>query len=147
MDWIKRIIQTFFYVITGCIFSTAVFITIFFPNTYFSVEIIWQVIILSLVTSLGPLFYRSKKEISKKQMRLRNIIHYVYINLAVFGCAITWEWINIHRLSQLITLFLLNTCVYTGASLAMFNNEKRVAEQINERLRLRYQEEERKEEE
>lgn len=145
MENVKKIIQTFFYVLSGSIISTAVFMTIFLRDLYFNVEVIWQVILMAAITSLGTLIYRSKKEISKKRMRLRLIIHYTYINVVVLGCAVLWEWVNIHRISQIITMVLLVGGVYFSVTTAMFNNEKRIAENINQRLRTKYPEEEKQE--
>ncbi len=144
MENVKKIIQTFFYVLSGSIISTAVFMTIFLRDLYFNVEIIWQVIIMAAITSLGTLIYHSKKEISKKQMRLRHIVHYTYINAVVLGCAVLWQWINIHRISQIITIIVLVGGVYFSVTTVMFNNEKRIAERINQRLRTKYPEEENK---
>ncbi len=146
MESIKKIIQTFFYVLSGSIISTAIFMTIFLRDLYFNVEIIWQVIIMAAITSLGTLIHHSKREISKKSMRLRIIVHFTYINIVVLGCAVLWEWVNIHRISQIITMVLLVAGVYFSVTTAMFSNEKRIAESINQRLRSRYPEEEKKEE-
>ena len=146
MESVKKVIQTYFYVLSGSIISTAIFISIFLPDLYFNVEIIWQVIIVSAITSLGTLIYRSKREISKKQMRIRHIVHYTYINVVVLGAAVMWGWVNVNRLSQIITLILLIAAVYFSVTTAMFSNEKRIAESINQRLRSRYPEEDKKEE-
>jgi hypothetical protein len=146
MENVKKIIQTFFYVLSGSIISTAIFMTIFLRDLYFNVEVIWQVIVVSAITSIGTLIYHSKREISKKRMRLRLIIHYTYINIVVLGCAVMWQWVNINRVSQIVTMVLLIAGVYFSVTTAMFSNEKRIAENINQRLRTRYPEEEKKEE-
>ena len=146
MENAKKVIQTFFYVLSGSIISTAIFMTIFLKDLYFNVEVIWQVIVMSLITSLGTLIYHSKREISKKQMRLRVIIHYAYINIIVLGCAVMWQWVNINRISQIITMVLLIAGVYFSVTTTMFSNEKRIAEKINQRLRSRYPAEDKKEE-
>jgi hypothetical protein len=146
MESMKKVIQTFFYVLSGSIISTAIFMTIFLRDLNFSVEVIWQVIIMAAITSLGTLIYHSKREISKRRMRLRLIIHYTYINVVVLGFAVMWQWVNINRISQIITMVLLVAGVYFSVTTAMFSNEKRIAENINQRLRSRYPEEEKKEE-
>ena len=146
MESIKKVIQTYFYVLSGSIISTAIYITIFLPNVYFNVEVIWQVIVVSAITSLGTLIYKAKREISKKQMRIRHIIHYTYINVVVLGFALMWRWINANRLIQVIAMMLLIACVYFGVSAAMDSNEKRIAENFNQRLRARYPEEDKPEE-
>ncbi len=146
MESVKKIIQTYFYVLSGSIISTAIFMTIFLPELYFNVKIIWQVIVVAAITSLGTLIYRSKREISKKQMKIRHIIHYTYINVVVLGCALMLQWVNIKQISQILTLVLLVAGVYFSVTTAMFSNEKRIAESINQRLRSRYPEEDKKEE-
>lgn len=145
MESVKKVIQTYFYVLSGSIISTAIFMTIFLRDLYFNVEVIWQVIVVSAITSLGTLIFHSKHEISKKQMRLRLIIHYTYINVVVLGGAVMWQWVNINRLSQIITMVLLIAGVYFSVTTAMFSNEKRIAESINQRLRSRYSEADKKE--
>ncbi len=146
MESIKKVIQTYFYVLSGSVISTAIFMSIFLPDLRFGVGVIWQVIIVSAITSMGTLIYRSQKELSKKQMKMRNIIHYTYINVVVLGCAILWQWVDLNRPSQIITLVLLIAGVYISVTAAMFSNERRIAESINQRLRSRYPEEEKKEE-
>ena len=146
MESAKKVIQTFFYVLSGSIMSTAFFMTIFLKDLYFNVEVIWQVIVMAAITSLGTLIYHSKGEISKKRMRLRHIVHYTYINVVVLGCAVIWKWVNIYRITQIITMVLLVAGVYFSVTTAMFRHEKKLAENINQRLRSRYPEEEKKEE-
>ncbi|MDF2907217.1 MAG: hypothetical protein K0R34_2538 [Herbinix sp.] len=146
MESVKKVIQTFFYVLSGSIISTAIFMTVFLRDLYFNVEIIWQVIIMAAITSLGTLFHLSKREISKKRMRLRLIVSYMYINIVVLGCAILWQWVNIHRISQIIAMILLNAGVYFSVTTAMYSHEKQIADSINQRLRSRYPEENKKEE-
>lgn len=146
MESVKKVINTFFYVLSGSIISTAIFITIFLRDLYFNVEVIWQVIVMAAITSLGTLIYHSNREISKNRMRLLLIIHYTFINVVVLGCAVMWQWINVHRITQIFTMVLLIAGVYFSVTTVMFRNEKRIAENINQRLRTRYPEEEKKEE-
>ncbi|MGF7141602.1 fatty acid desaturase [Anaerotaenia torta] len=141
MKTLKSIIHTFFYVLSGSVLCTAVFMTIFLPKLYFTVEIIWQVIISSAIAASGGLIFYSRKELSKKQMKLRLIINYMYINAVVLGCAFLWEWVNYRRISQVITMILLIAGVYISITAATFNREKKVAEDMNQKLRRVYPEE------
>jgi predicted neutral ceramidase superfamily lipid hydrolase len=145
MDNMKKVIQTYFYVLSGSIISAAIFMTIFLQDAYFNVEVIWQVIIMAAATSMGILIFQSKREISKKQMILRQIIHYAYINVVVLSCAMLWRWVDIHQITQIIALILLVAGVYFSVTTAMFSNEKRIAESINQRLRSKYPEEDKTE--
>lgn len=115
--------------------------TIFLPKLYFTVEVIWQVIVMSAISSGGTAIFHSRREISKMQMKLRVIIHYAYINVTALGCALLWGWIDAGRISQFITMLLLIAGVYFSVTTAMFNNEKKIAEDMNQKLRKVYPEE------
>lgn len=145
MKAMKKVIQTFYYVLSGSIISTAVFITIFLPGLKFSIGVVWQVIAMSAITSCGTLLFSSKEEIGKKQMRVRMVIHYIYINVVVLGTAILCGWIDVTRIMQIVAMVLLTAGVYFGVNTAMYNNERRTAENINKRLRKIYSEEEKDE--
>ena len=145
MTWLRKIIRTFFYVLSGSIISTAIFITIFWPGLMFPIAVVWQVIIMSAITSCGTLFFYSKKEISKKKMKLRMVLHYVYINIVALGAAFACAWINFTNLVQIGSMVLLVAAVYFSVNLAMFNSEKRVADHMNQRIRTIYPEDEKQE--
>ena len=135
---LKNILMTFFFVLSGSILSAAVFITIFFPTASLSVLMLWEVIASSVLTSLGNLFYISKKEISKKQMKLRKILHYIYINFIVVGIALLCGWVEDSKILQIIVLLILISAVYFTVSVLMFKQEEKTAEYINKQLRDRY---------
>ena len=141
MQYCKAVLKTFFYVLSGSILSTTVFITIFFPDLLFSIKLIWEVIAMSVLTSLGPILFISKHEITKKQMKIRQIIHYIYINIIVVGNALLCGWIEIGEIIQVGTLLLMIASVFFGVNAAMFKQEKKTAESMNERLREIYPEE------
>lgn len=147
MKELKKILQIFFYVLAGSIINTAVFMTIFLPELYFTVEVIWQVILMSAITSCGTLIFYSRHEISKKQMKLRVILHYVYINGIVLGGAFLWQWVNYRRISQILTMIVLIAGVYLSVTAVTFNKEKKEADNINRKLRRVYPGEEGDEEE
>lgn len=142
MKTLKKIIQIFFYVLAGSIICTAIFMTIFLPKLYFTVEVIWQVILVSAIASCGSLIFYSRHEISKKQMMLRFIIHYIYINTVVLGGAFLLEWVNARSMPQVITMVLLIAVVYFSITTSTFNDEKKMADNINQKLRKVYPEEE-----
>jgi uncharacterized membrane protein YfcA len=138
MNFMKSIVNTFVMILTGITLSSAIFITVFIPKQTLSVEILWQIIGMSLVCSLGNLFYFSKKEIGKQNMRLRIICHYLYINIIVFGGAFLFDWCEPKYFPQLIVLFLLIVLVYIVIMLTEFKYEKITAEKLNHQLRKWY---------
>jgi membrane-associated HD superfamily phosphohydrolase len=100
---------------------------------------------MSAITSCGILFFYSKREISKKQMKVRLVLHYTYINVIVLGVAILCHWIDPTNLVQVVSMIFLVAAVYISVNLAMFNHEKRTADHINQRLRSKYPDEKKEE--
>lgn len=145
MQELKVISRTFLYVLAGSILSTAIFITIFYPGVTFEVSLLWQVIAMAVLTSLGSALFFSKKEISKNQMKFRKIIHYIYINIIVVGTAILCDWVHISQMIQVVVFLFEVSLVYFAVCAIMFAKEEKAAECMNERLRKQYPQEDQEE--
>lgn len=135
MEYIKGIIKTFIYVLGGIVISAATFITIVIPEAQLNVYLLWQIISMAAVCSLGSFIYYSKREYSKKQMKIRIAAHYLYINLVVLGGAILWGWMDTGVIMEIIFLMILIAVVYIAVCLVMFQKEEKIAENLNQRLR------------
>jgi fatty acid desaturase len=141
MQELRILLKTFIYVLACSMISAAVFITIFNPKETFDIMLLWEVILMAVIASLGSVLFFSKKEISKEQMRIRKIIHYIYINIVVVGTAILCRWIHVSKLLQLMVMLILIALVYTIVCAVMFYKEEKTAEWMNEQLRKKYPEE------
>lgn len=145
MSILKTIFQTFCYVLSGSILCTATFITIFYPDAELNVSLLWQVFLMSFISALGALIYISKKELGKKQMKIRQTFHFIYTLGVVFGIAITCDWIDASKIPELLVMLLMVSGVYFAVCRAMFLWSEKEAESINRRLRKIYPEDEREE--
>lgn len=145
MQELKVLLRTFLYVLAGSVLSTTVFITVFYPGETFEVSLLWQVIAMTVLTSLGSALFFSKKEISKTQMKIRKTIHYIYINIIVVGTALLCEWIHISQMIQVIVFLFDVSLVYFVVCAIMFRKEEKTAEYMNEQLRKQYPQEDREE--
>lgn len=125
-------------VLAGITLSAAIFITMFIPEQTLSVVILWQIISMSAVCSLGNLFYYSKKEIGKRNMKLRIIFHYLYINFIVIGGAFLFRWSAPKYLPQIIVLFFLILLVYIVIMITEFDYETKTAKKLNDQLKKCY---------
>ena len=142
MDTIKRLIQTFVYVVAGIIISAALFITIFIPKAELDVALLWEIIAMSAICTLGNFFYFIKKTVTKKQMISRIICHYIYINLVVFTGGYLWGWLTPGLIPEFLVMLLLITSVYAIVMIAIFREEEKMAEKFNRQLRKYYPEQE-----
>lgn len=134
MELLKKTILTFALVIAGITVSSTIFLTIFVPEVQLGIMILWEIIIMSAVCSLGNLLFYSRREISKKKLRIRMIIHYIYINAVVLSGAFIWEWITPGYILQLIVIMILIAAVYAAVMLVNISKEIKIAEDLNKRL-------------
>lgn len=142
MDTLKKLFQTFAYVMAGTTISTAIFITIFVPEHKFSILLVWEIIALSAVCALGNFIYYYKEVLSKEQMKHRIICHYIYINIVVIGGGYLWGWLTPGLISEFLVMFLLVAAVYISVTITIFRQEKKTADSLNRRLRKYYPQEE-----
>lgn len=135
METLKRLLYTFVLVLAGITISATIFITLFYPELYDIIVLLWQIIILAVVCTLGNLIYYSRKEIGKKQMKVRMILHYLYINVVNICGALLFQWISPGFLLEFIVLLLLVAISYICIMMTNFHKEEKTAENMNKLLR------------
>ena len=138
---VKDFVRTFAYVVLGVEINTTTFITIFYPGMFFSVAVLWHILACSFVCTLGNILWWTTKRLSKTEIIVRTAIHYIYINVVVFGSAIMFDWINYHNPVMVICLFLMILVVFVIVFLANLYYGKRISEMMNRGLKA-YQEKE-----
>ncbi|MDF2943136.1 MAG: hypothetical protein K0S01_1994 [Herbinix sp.] len=135
MDIIKKVFLTFIYVIAGITISAAIFITLFVQGFVLSGNLLWQIIGMAAICSMGNFIYYSKRELSKPKMIIRIICHYLYINVIVLGGAIYWKWLQPEFVWQVIAMLILIIMVYAVVTIVSFRREARTAQVLNMMLK------------
>lgn len=142
MNYLKNIAHTFIYILAGITINTAIFITLFELDAILGVDLLWQIIGMSAVCSLGNLSYYSTKELSKNQMKLRIICHYLYVNVVVALGAYLMDWFSSGLIPQFPVMLLMIAVVYILIMVLTSRKEEKTAENLNKRLRKYYPSEE-----
>lgn len=145
IDMIKKTLLTFFLVVIGITASTTIFLAIFYPGISLYPGLLLQITAMALVCALGNLIFYSKYEISKHQMLIRIIVHFIYINIIVISGAFLWKWVTPGILAQFFTLLVMLELVYAIVMVINIRIGKREAEIMNKRLSQLNSEEEKKE--
>lgn len=143
---IKSILNTFAYVTTGVLVGTAIYIKIFWGNPQLSVETLWQILAVSFLCSLGNIIYINKQiELDdnslKKQLLIRIVAHYLYINSIVIGFGFVFDWFHWYRVDMMISISLMIFVIYVIIWFINFMRDKELANQLNEKLREYYKKE------
>lgn len=137
-EFTQKVIQSFFMITTVCLFGSALFITLLFPNDTLDVRILWQVLICGLILSpLSYIFY-SSRELSKKAILIRQVIHYIVLNITFLLYAYWVNWIDISNTIQVLTISFLNLIGYIAVRLTCFADDKKEAQKLNAKI-LEYQ--------
>lgn len=122
---------------TGVTFVSAAYIALLWgSDTVLAVDILWQILAVSALCTLGSLLLPcdTEKEVSKKSMLVRNICYFVYVNLAVLGCGFCFEWFNPSNWKMLAAMELCIVAVFAAVMGASYFNDHKTAEQMNRKL-------------
>ena len=138
---IKDFVRTFAYVVLGVEINTTTFITVFYPGTSLSVAVLWQILACSFVCTLGNVLWWTTRRLGKTEVIARTVLHYLYINVVVFGCAFLFDWIDYQNSVMIICLFLMVLIVFVLVFLVNWHYNKKISEMMNRGLKA-YQERE-----
>ena len=124
-------------VATGVLLAAAMYCSLFFSEGMFSRYLLWELLLVSFLTSLGALLYTD--DINRKSMKIATIFHYLFNNVIVVGCGIWFGWIDASNLLQIIGMVVLVALVFAVVSVFSWKKAEKEADLMNERL-VRYQE-------
>lgn len=130
-DLINVMVKTFFIVTVGIIVSVTVFCSVFSRDATFGVNIFGQILLLAVLTTLPSLVLYSPKELSKKELLVRQAIHLAVLISILFYLGYIWGWIAISKPMELALYLFLIIFVYLAVKLLVFQKDKKVADQLN----------------
>ena len=130
----KTVLFCFACITTCVVFVTAVYITIFWKQAMLGVEILWQILFVSFLCSLGILIH-PEREVSMKTTILITVLHYIEVNVVVMGCGLWFEWFYPDNLPMVFGMLFIIALVFVLVSFVMWARDRSVAAHINERLK------------
>jgi hypothetical protein len=131
--FIKEIMMSFFVSITFILAAMALIGMIYEPDARFGYEAFLSPLIFGAITSFPLLVKYSRKELSLKQSLIRDVIHFVLLEVVVltflyFGGMLTDSSIT---MSVGFSIFIIDVTVH----LVLWINDKRVAKEFNAGLK------------
>ncbi len=124
-------------VTTGVLLAAAIYCSFFYSDGMFSRHLLWELLLVSFLTSLGTLFYTDT--LDKKSMKIACVLHYLLNNVIVVGCGIWFGWIDVENWLQIIGMVVLVALVFVVVSILSWKKAEKEADLMNERL-VQYQE-------
>ena len=139
---IKMVITHFFVITVAVLFFTTLSNTIDGVEEY-PIFFIWQVFITGIVSALPSIIFYSKKELTKRQWKLRYVIHFILIESIILTEGRIFNWYS-NFLSALVIVLIVvfvYIVVFTYSYFIDFND----AQKVNSALRTFNKDEEEKE--
>lgn len=137
-ELVKKMINSFFMITTGIVISMYVFCLIFNPDVKFTLVDIGRIIVMAVVSDLPFLIFLCRRELDKKQMLIRNIIHLTVLSAILLYFAFLWDWVN-PRDGKEIAVFLVSVLlVYAAIFLTNRYRDGKLSDKLNDRLKQRY---------
>lgn len=124
-------------VTTGVLLAAATYCSFFYSDGMFSRYLLWELLLVSFLTSLGTLLYTDT--LNKKSMKIACLLHYLLNNVIVVGCGIWFGWIDAGNRLQIIGMVVLVALIFGVVSVLSWKKSIKEADLMNERL-ARYQE-------
>lgn len=133
MDRLRLMAKLFILIVSGVVMVAAAYITFFWGiDTDIGIKVLWQILGTSALCSLAALFFTGgKKEPSKKEMLIRTILCFLYVNAVVLTCAFAFEWITDHDPIMTAAMEICIIAVFGGVYLTCYISDCKEAEKMN----------------
>ncbi|MFE3572965.1 DUF3021 family protein [Lysinibacillus sp. NPDC059133] len=133
-EFVQKIIRNFFIIFASIIMMITLLRQMFYPDMAFDLKSIYIIIAFSFLSALTGFILYSPNDLSEKKMRIRIIIHFftLEILLIVLGSAINLVTDPL----GVIFLALQIAVIYIIVRLLSWQNDKKDAKKINEKLKL-----------
>jgi len=131
-------VHSYFVITTGIIASMYVFCLIFNRNAVYSLDDIGRILLMALASDLPFIIFYSRKELGKKQMLIRQIIHIPFLLAVLFYFAQLWDWVRMNSPTEVIVFIALVLVVYAAVLAIATFQDKKLADKLNDRLKQRY---------
>ena len=133
LEFVQKTIKNFFIIFASIIMIITLLRQMFYPDMAFDLKSIYILMAFSFLGALTGFILYSPNDLSEKKMRIRIIIHFftLEILLIVLGSAM-----NLVTGSGIIILALQIAVIYIIVHLLTWQNDKKDAKKINEKLKI-----------
>lgn len=139
---LEFMVSLFEKITAGILFVTALYISIFYGWDFdIQVEVLWQILILSIICTLGSFFLpiEEEKEVPRNAMLIRMVLYYVYINIVVLACGFYFGWFSFSQRNQVLGMAAAIAFVFAVVLGLSYWQGSREAGRMNRKLEEREQ--------
>lgn len=132
-DTVKLVISHFFIISTGVLFISSLSNLLFEGNEPLSPELPWEILLTGILGALPSFLFYFKNEPTKKQFRVRTVIHFFVIETVVMTEGALFEWYG--SLADALVLFVVILGVYLFVWAYSYFMNMHLARDINAALK------------
>ena len=134
-DILKQMRKDYFVITTGVLFCEVSFCLLFMLEPTFTVKELGYVLLAGGLYALPHLAFYSKKELSKKQWRIREVLHFILLEATVIGSAhFLFGWLRAWNVAQHVVMAGMILLVYLVVIFTGRQKDQYSAKKINKRL-------------
>ncbi|MFG6357489.1 MAG: DUF3021 domain-containing protein [Acetatifactor sp.] len=134
MKKIHFMMRVFTMVLTGVVFAVAVFTMVINPTETVETKLFWQMPLVSALCTLTSLIYPWNREMSKKEIIVKTLIHYLLINAIVLGGGALFYWYDPSQVRNIAAMVLAITLIFGVVTAISWRKSAADAARMNEKL-------------
>lgn len=131
--FVQKLIKDFLIIFASIIIMITILRQIYYPHMAFDLKSIYIIMAFSFLSALMGFILYSPNEISEKHMRIRMAIHFFSLEILLISLGSLFEIVN--HVSEGIILALQIAFIYIIVRLLSWQNDKKEAQKINEKLK------------
>ena len=133
----REIIETFFVVYTVALVINGIILCLNGVEDI-PIKLIFDMLLISFITSLPSLVLLSKRELKRREMIFRLFIQFVLILGSGLAVATYFQWVAWSAPATVLSFAIMVLIVYVIVHAVFFFETKKLADKLNEKLKERY---------
>lgn len=134
MRKIRFLMRIFSMVLTGMVFTVAVFIMVINPTEMVEAKLFWQMPLVSALCTMTSLIYPWDREMSKTEAIVKTLIQYVLVNAIVLGGGAFFYWYDPSQLYNIASMVLSIALIFAVVIVISWKKSAVDAARMNEKL-------------
>lgn len=135
MKKIKFLFEVFSKVTTCVVIAVALFHIVPDPADAMEAAVLWQILGVSFLCSLGSLIYPWDRPLGKWEMGIRIFVHYLFINGIVLAAGFWFQWYSADDLGSVMIMLFTIALIFGVVSVLSWSKAAEDAKRMNEKLR------------
>lgn len=132
--FVKKVMLSFYISVTFIVLAMAIVGLVFEPDIRMGYEAFFSPLIFGAIATFPKLITYSREELSVRQTLIRNILHFLLLEVLILGSLYFTEVLT--SVSMTVSLAVTILIIYISVSAIMWINDKKTALEFNNALRI-----------